>query len=42
MLRYKPSKHVPVRVRLPKSIDIRTTKVYNGRCKSKKPTKQTN
>lgn len=38
MLRYKPSKHHPVRVRLPKSIDIRTTMLYNGRVKQKKVT----
>lgn len=36
MLRYKPTKHTPLRTRVPKGIDIRTTMVYNRHRKSKK------
>jgi len=36
MLRYKPSKHTPLRTYVPKWLDIRTTMVYNWQCKSKK------
>jgi hypothetical protein len=35
MLKYKPSKHVPVRVRKPVGIDIRTTMLYNRKTKRK-------
>jgi hypothetical protein len=35
MLRYKPTKHQPVRIRMPTNIDIRTTMLYNGNKKSK-------
>jgi hypothetical protein len=36
MLRYKPSKHVPIRIRRPVGIDIRTTMLYNVRVVHKK------
>lgn len=42
MLRYKPSKHTPLRTYVPKWLDIRTTMVYNRQCKSKKVSSLTN